>query len=654
MSKRFHAGGVALAALLMATGASAQERLISPDGRVAVEVALDGGGVPQVSVSYAGRPVVASSQLGLDFDSGFLGRGLSVAAVGRAEGFETYDLMGKFSRVEKPWREMTIDYTATVNGAERRLSMVFRAYDDGAAFRYIVPDQPGFGGSALRVEQTVLGFPVDYQCWGVNLGRVTTSHEGEFDAVRASVMREHNWFDAPLVCQGEGAAFALAESDVDHYPAVYFTGRGDGGLGVQTRHAPRPTEPGVLTRSYAGSEFVTPWRVVMLGETPGDLTESTLVTDLATAPQGDFSWVRPGRSAWDWWNGPVLEGVPGGAGMNTATFERFIDFAHQNGLEYILIDEGWYAGAGGGGTVRPGADITRMNPAIDIPHLVRYGRERGVGVWLWMNWIAFDAQMDQALDLYQSWGVAGLKIDFMDRDDQPMVDWYHRVLREAASHRLMVNFHGAYHPTGLNRTFPNYVTQEGILGAEYNKWSGRITARHNVTLPYTRFLVGPGDYTPAGFRNVSPQAFEARNTLPMVQTTRAHQLAMAVVFDSPMMVYADTPDAYRAAPEDFAFLAAAPAVWDETRFISGDVGESVVMARRSGRDWFIGAMTNEDGRSVTIPLDFLGAGRFEAQIWADGDAPDQTVRSTQAVAATDALTLDLKPTGGAAVRIRRR
>lgn len=336
--------------------------------------------------------------------------------------------------------------------------------------------------------------------------------------------------------------------------------------------------------------------------------------------------------------------------MNTATFKAFIDFAAANGLQYVTIDEGWYRGAGGGGVVRPGVDVTQTVPEIDIPGLIAYGRSKGVGLFLWLNWKALDAQFDAALAQYQAWGIAGIKVDFMDRDDQQMVDWYHRLLERAAQHRLMVNLHGAFHPTGLTRTYPNFVTQEGVLGAENNKWSSRITAEHNVTLAYTRMLLGPMDYTPGGFDNQTPETFRYRFLLPTVMTTRAHGLAMFVVYESPLQTVADTPDAY-AGQQETAFIAQVPTTWDETRFIAGEIGQSIVLARRKGRDWYVGAMTDAEGRTVSLPLDFLGRGRFTATIYADCEAPNRTAISTQAVEAGTTLSLALRPSGGAAIRI---
>lgn len=641
--------------LLFAGTAAAQERVLaSPDGRLRIVFDQQADGMPVYSVQRDGRTIIAPSQLTLDLDiGGQLGRGMTVTGTREREGRDAYDLIGKASRIDHAWREMTVELreAPAAGRSTRTMQLIFRAYDSGVAVRYVVPTDGGLEAVGLKAENTQFAFPADYTCWGLNLGRFNSAHEGEFDPIAASRIRDHNAYDAPLVCETEpgGPAFALAEADLRNYPALYLAGRGDGEAGVQARLAPHPDAPTLVARTRLGSPLTTPWRVIMVGDHAGDLIESTLVTDLSPAPSFDASWVRPGKSAWDWWNGGLIDSVPN-SGMNTATFKAFIDFAAANGLQYIMVDEGWYRGAGGGGVVRPGVDVTRTVPEIDIPELVAYGRERGVGVLLWLNWKALDAQFDAALDQYQAWGVAGIKVDFMDRDDQPMVDWFHRILSQAAEHHLLVDLHGAFHPTGLTRTYPNFLTQEGVLGAEYNKWSARVTATHNVTLPYTRMIVGPIDYTPGGFRNVTPETFEHRFLLPTVMTTRAHGLAMFVVYDSPLTVVADTPDAYAGQPET-AFIAQVPTVWDETRFLSGEIGQSVVLARRSGRDWYVGAMTNEEGRTIRIPLDFLGSGRFTATTYADGETPTDVDITARAVTAGDSLTLELKGSGGAAVRL---
>jgi len=652
---RTHAAGLMAGAAMAIVAASpafaAEQRLTSPDGALQVTVS-DSDGQARYAVAYKGQPLLAPSPLGLVLSAGgSLSHGLKIAGAAPSSGDATYDLVaGKTRTVRDRYNQLDVDFQEP-EGGKRRLRVIVRAYDDGVAFRYVLPRQPGLDAVNIRNEETRFDFPADYRCWGLNLGKFGTSHEGEFDPVQASKLREHNLYDAPLVCEGANAAFAIAEADLKDYAGLYLTGRGDGGLGVQAKLSPRLDDPTVAVRTRIGADVVSPWRVVMVAPKAGQLIESNLVTTLsAPSKVADTSWIKPGKAAWDWWNGPSISGVAK-PGMNAETIKRYIDFAAANGLDYMLIDEGWHAGAGGGGAVQPGVDVTRPIPELDLPGLIAYAKERKVGLWLWLNWKALDAQMDEAVPLYEQWGIKGIKVDFMDRDDQAMVDYYHRLLTKAGQHHLMVDLHGAEHPTGLIRTYPHYLTQEGVMGAEYNKWSRRVTAAHNVTLPYTRMLLGPMDYTPGGFRNVAPAAFDPRNTLPFVQTTRGQALAMYVVYDSPFGIVADSPDTYKDSPAGLDFVAAAPTTWDETRFVAGEIGQSVVLARRKGADWWIGAMTNEAGRTVKVPLGFLGAGAFTADIRQDGAAPTDLVASTRTVKAGDVLTLKLAPSGGAAVRL---
>lgn len=644
-----------VAALLSVSAQAADLKLTSPDGKVEIVVGSNAERQPTYAVSFGGKPVIVPSPLGLDLDKGGrLSFNLEVKGSRQTSADSTYKLIsGKVSTARDHYNELVVDLEER-EGSHRKLQLVFRAYDDGVAFRYRLPVQPGLEAVNILGEMTQFDFAKDFGCWGLNLGKFGTSHEGEYDPVQASKLRDNHLFEAPLVCKtGEGqAAFAITEAGVKNYAGMYLKGRSDGGLGAQVRLSPRLDEPRIAVKTRIGSDVLSPWRVVMLGETPGKLIESTLITNLNPEPGFDTSWIKPGKAAWDWWNGPSLAGVKQ-AGMNNETIKAFIDFAADAGLEYMLIDEGWYAGAGGGGTVRPGVDITRSIPEIDLPMLVEYGRKKGVGLWLWLNWKALDAQMDEALELYEKLGIKGVKVDFMDRDDQQIVDWYHKVLTKAAKHKLMVNLHGAYKPTGLIRTYPHYLTQEGVLGAEYNKWSRRITATHNVTLAYTRMLLGPMDYTPGGFLNVKPEDFTIRNAPPFVQTTRGQGLAMYVVYDSPLVMVSDSPDNYRG-QAGLDFISRVPTTWDETRVLAGDIDEYIVIARRKGKDWYVGAMTNEAGRTVALPLNFLGKGNYTLTSWLDGEKPTALKIENRKLAAGDRtpLTITMAPSGGAALHFK--
>ena len=654
-SASFFAALLSLCSLLSPAAAFAEKAatLRSPNGRVAVALSLTPDGVPQYTVSWRDAQVIAPSALGLDLgEGGKLDTGFRITGTQRNRGDRRYRLVaGKSAEVRDHYNELVVGLADKEGHA---LDVVLRAYDDGAALRYRLP-RPA-DTLTIRGEFTGFAFPRDYACWALNLGRFGTSHEGEYDPVAASKLRPHNLVELPLVCRSGNAAttFAIAEADLDQYAGLYLSGRADGDLGVEAKLSPRLDEPDIAVRlradEIASAKFETPWRAIMLGDTPGSLIESNLIANLnPPTPIADTSWIRPGKSAWDWWSGGLAPDVPN-AGMNDATMRRYIDHAASLSLQYMLIDDGWYHGSTGDGRYHADADITRSVPAIDLPGLVLYAGERGVGIWVWAHWKALDARMEEALAHYEKLGIKGIKVDFMDRDDQQMVAFYHRLLASAARHRLLVDLHGAYRPTGLNRTWPNYLTQEGVLGAEYNKWTRRITATHNLTLPFTRMLLGPMDYTPGGFRNVRPEEFEPRHIGPMVMTTRAQQLAMFVVYESPFAVVADSPDVYAGAP-GADFLAQVPVTWDETRVLAGEIGEHIVIARRSGHDWYVGAMGNEEARTLSVTLDFLPAGAFEATLYQDGDEPKDLRRETRRVDAKQSLPLVLAASGGAVVRL---
>jgi alpha-glucosidase len=646
---------LALALLAAPAVATAQERhLLSPDG--AIDVAIGQDPVtkgPTYRIALRGRPVIADSPLGLAFEAyRKLGPDTEIVRATPSSVDTSYRLLaGKTSLARDHYNELVLALSET-GGAHRKLEIVFRAYDDAVAFRYRLPVQPAFTDLRLAGELTEFAFPADYKCWGLNLGRFDTSHEGEYDPIQASQVRPHNLFETPVTCRtGAGDTVAITEADLRDYSGAYLTGRETGELGFALRLTPRLDDPAIAVKADLRTVgLTTPWRVVMLGDTPGKLIDSNIITSVNPAPNGDFSWVKPGKTAWDWWNGPTLKALPGGARMNDATIRAYIDFAAANRLPYMLIDEGWYINSGGGPLVYPGADIMTVVPTIDLPGLVRYAADRKVGLWLWANWRVLDAKMDAAFDRYAAMGIKGFKVDFMDRSDQQIVAFYQRIFKASADRHLMLDLHGAYHPTGATRTWPHFLTQEGVLGAEYNKWTRRITARHNVTLPFTRGLAGPYDYTPGGFRNATPATFRIEPQTPMVQTTRGQALAMYVVYDSPFMGLADSPDNYAGAA-GLDFLRAVPATWDETHVVSGTIGEQIVTARRSGKDWYVGAMTDESPRTLDVPLAFLGAGRFTATIWQDGAAPTELATTTRTVTARDSLRLVLAGSGGAAIRL---
>jgi alpha-glucosidase len=408
--------------------------------------------------------------------------------------------------------------------------------------------------------------------------------------------------------------------------------------------APRLDNEGLVK---AKTPHRSPWRVLMIGRQPGRLVESEIIRNLSTPSKlNDTAWIRPGIMAEDhWWTGDQK--------MDTATILTHLDFAAEMGWEYQMLDWGWY-----GEPNQADSDITQPTAALDFDHVLRVADQRGVRLWLWLHWVDLDRNeaWKKAFPLYAKWGVAGVQIDFMDRDDQEVVNWYEKITAAAAEHQLMVSFHGAYKPAGFDRTYPNQLTREGVLGNEYNKWSRLVTAEHKLTVPFTRFLQGPADFTPGGFLNRQPAAFQTNVQPTQVQGTRGGELALFVCYDSPLCQLCEAPAQMRGQPGT-DFLKVVPTVWDDTRVLDGAVGEYLVMARESGDMWYLGAMTNSDRRELSAILDFLGPGRWKMRLWKDAaDAaknPERLAVEERIVRAGDTITLRLAPSGGCVARFEK-
>lgn len=640
-----------LLAFLFCSFAFAQSATVdSPDGRIRLKFDAPGNAPVTYSVTFNGKPVIAASRLGLDPQGQpLLGDVLNLIETKPGKVDETYNMPhGKAN----PLRSIcnTVDLTLREpSGLQRSLGVEFRVFNDGVAFRYKVPSQPNVREMRIEKEITQFNLAKEGNSWSLQLEGYRTSYEDSYSALPVTSIKRDALVALPFLAEIPGSAWVgITEAHLENYSGMYL--RRTQGRTFEAALAPRADDAALLVRALTPME--SPWRVILIGDRPGALIESNIVLHLNPAPRFDAVWVTPGKTCWSWWSGDYAENVPFKPAMNTATMKHYIDFSAQAGLEYALIDEGWSAMVGG-----RALDLTRTNPELNLPELLDYAKAKGVKVWLWAHWTMVDLQMDQAFPLFEKWGVAGIKIDFMDRDDQTMVDFYHRCARKAAEHKLMVDFHGAYKPTGLRRYYPNVLTHEGVMGLEYLKWSARVTADHNTIIPFTRMLAGPLDYTPGGFNNVPWAEFTPRNLNPAVPTTRGHQLGLYVVFESAFQMLADHPEAYKGTKE-LAFLSAVPVTWDETRVLSGYPGEFVVIARRRGPDWFVGGVGNSEPRDVEVKLDFLDGAKFECELFAD--APDAAVNAKntmitkQAVAKGQSLRIKLAPAGGFAAIIKKR
>jgi alpha-glucosidase len=398
--------------------------------------------------------------------------------------------------------------------------------------------------------------------------------------------------------------------------------------------------------------FVSPWRILMISDDPGQLLESNIILHLSDPPAiEDTSWIKPGKTTFPWWNHYVLEGVDFKPGVNTATMKHYIDFCAEQGIPYHSLDGldiAWY-----GGPIAPNGptDVTTAAPSIDMPELLRYAKEKGVRLRLWMHWKALKPQIDEAFATYERWGIEGVMVDFMDRDDQEMVRFYHEMARKAARHHLTVTLHGAYKPTGMERTWPNVLTYEAVLNQEYNKWRGPADRgtppAHNLDVAFIRMLAGPLDYHQGGMRNVLPENYHFRDIAPPVPGTRGHQLAMYVVYQNHLSMMADYPAAYRGQP-GLKFLVEVPTTWDETRVLHAEFGKCIVIARRKGDVWYLGGMTAGEARTLTLPLRILGDGSYRAELYEDqlADGPTAVSLRKQIVSADKPLEVVIPRAGG--------
>ncbi len=635
----------------------------SPDGRIALTVrvrpAPDGRQVPTYEISFRGVSLVGSSALGLDLGrAGALGRDVQVTGFTRAahDGI-VRGLLGKASTARDRYQE-TVIALAERAPSGRRFEVVVRAYDDAVAFRYRIPRQPGLADVTVTGERTEFTLDARDTAYVLPRAGFVSSYEGFYTVTPLGAITPDTLLALPALFHHAGGAwFALTEADLTDFAGLYVvhSAPSPGRAGVlASRLSPLPGVPGEMVRTAA--PVAAPWRVLLVGDAPGRLIESNAVA-LLNPPSAiaDASWIHPGKTTFPWWNDYVVPDTTFRGGLNTATAKYYIDFCAAHGIAYHTLDgfqdTAWY-----GGGIDPGdhvPDVTAALPAIDLPEVLRYARSRGVRIRVWTHWKALRPQLDTALARYARMGIEGIMVDFMDRDDQEMVRFYHEVVAKAAARHLTVVLHGAYKPTGMGRTYPNLLTVEAVMGLEYDKFDGSrgVTPSHELLVPFTRMLAGPLDFHQGGFRYVSEGAFRPRYTGPRVIGTRARTLATYVVYDDPLPMMADAPSAY-AGQLGLDFVAAVPTTWDETRVIAAHVGEVLTVARRRGATWYVGTMTDGTARTVDVPLDFLGGGAYTADVYADAlDAVPQARRTTRRVTRADVVHVALAPAGGHAMRL---
>lgn len=568
-------------------------------------------------------------------------------------------------QVRDCFNELTLKY--------KEYDVVFRAYDKGIAYRFVAHAKAPF---KVQSEQADFAFAGDWNMYvpyvSQHLETIESQHmnsfESRYDHTPLSAWDKSRLAFSPMmVNEPSGLSMLIMEADLMDYPGMYlYNSDGDSTLEGHFAHKPKDVHQGghnmlqMLVDSredylaeYDRKDVSFPWRIVAVGENDAAVADNDFVYLLATPqdPNEDYSWVRPGKVAWDWWNNWNIIGVDFKAGVNTDTYKYYIDFASKNGIEYVILDEGW--------AVNKKADLFQVVPEINLEQIIAYAEERNVGIILWAGYHAFDRDMEKVCKVYSEMGVKGFKVDFMDRDDCDMVDFHRRAAQMCAKYHMMVDFHGTYKPTGLSRTYPCVINYEGIHGLEQMKWSTIEVdqVEYDVTVPFIRFAAGQADYTQGAMRNGTKSTFHTSNSEPMSQGTRCRQLAEYVVFYSPLNMLCDSPSAYMKEPECTKFIASIPVDWDETMILDGKAASHIVTARRHGDDWYIGGLTSWKERDVELDLSFIGAGRYQAVLYKDGKNASKNANDFAIEELTidtgKPLTVHLAPGGGFALVLKK-
>ena len=632
-------------------------RLSSPNGTVQFQFRVTPA-APVYAVSFRGKPVLLESKWSLDFKNGSFGKNLEIKNTRFQTKNETYELVvGKAKKVQNHYRELTIDLVSQ-EAPNWEITLKVRAYDDGVAFRYEFPKQKTQDHYELTNENATFRFAANPTVSTLLHSNYKTSHEGLYTTKALNALPDTMLLDLPTLFQfSDNLYVAITEAALRDYAGMYLQKTDNQTL--ITKLSPLPNQTDLKVKATLPHQ--SPWRVLMLADRVGSLIESNILTNL-NEPLAikDVSWLKPGKTTWTWWNGDIIKNVDFKVGNNFETHRWYIDFCAANHIEYhSIIEHGnvaWYAGDGTGfDPPPPHADVTKPLESLEIERIAAYSRQKGVGLRVWVHWKPLSEKLEEAFALYEKWNIKGLMIDFMDRDDQEMVNWTEKVLKLAAKHHLHVQFHGAYKPTGLSRTYPNEFTKEAVLNLENLKWGNDCDPEHNLMIPFTRLLAGPLDYHPGGFRALPKADFKGSFLEPNVMGTRCHHLAMYVVYESYLQMLSDYPQAYEG-QTGFEFLQQIPTTWDETKVPDAKVGDFVTIARRKGREWYVGSMNDWTARTRTIKLDFLPEGKFLADVFADTDEantqPNKLTKTTRTVTNKDTLTFKMAAGGGQAMWIR--
>jgi alpha-glucosidase len=650
--------------MLVGSALASPLTLVSPNGEVTVD--FDIKELPQpylpgkrayYRVLYKHTQLLLDSPLGLTFiGMPAFGEDLEIIGTSSEEHSSTWeDALGTRRTVPDRYRELTVRLRQK-RKPFLMLNVVFRAYNEGIAFRYEIPKQDSVGRFKISSENTGFFFGHDGMAYALNLGRYNTNYEGTYEPVQLSDIQPDSIIGVPLLVHpSEGVWAAILEADLENYGGMYLGGTRGAFTWLTTKISPHEDRVDVV--AVGSTPARTPWRVVLVNANPGGLIESDYLMLNLNPPSRieDASWITSGNAVWD--NDPFDK--------STETMKHYIDFASSHGIPYLLTDVGWAKKDLETPTKgvhpdqwaqilpelgwSPVEDLMHPIPKIDMPEVLAYAKQKHVKVMLWIHWTSARDQMEKVFPFYEHMGLAGFKVDFMNDvpDDQTTVKFYHDLTQLAAEHHLVIDFHGAYKPTGLRRTYPNLITREAVMGLEYNSVSSQAGPEHEVTLPFTRMLAGPMDYTPGCFNNATKEQFKPGKG--MCQGTRAHQLAMYVVFFSPIqMIDATLAEIQNA--QGFEFIENVPAVWDETKVIAGEPGKFIIVARRAKDVWYLGGMTNWGARDVDVPVAFLSGLPYQLKLFTDGPHADRDAKElrigTQRISSASTITIHMAPGGG--------
>ncbi len=627
----------------------------SPDGKLVLSVAA--GKNITWAVKHMGTDVIMPSEISLTtINNEILGKNAILKKADKDTVYEIFDTwVYKKNSVTDNYNQLTLTFKGDYG-------LVFRVFNNGVAYRFFIRRK---GEITILNEEANFNFKDDYKAYlpfvndPRNKDKFNNSFEAHYDLLNLSKIKKDTLAFLPvLVDAGSPIKAAILEADLQDYPGMYVTPGDRNNL-----HGVFPAYPSEeALGGYNNINFVVtkrenyiaktsgsrnfPWRLVVISDEDKQLADNDLVQCLSAPSKiKEDSWIKPGKVAWDWWNDWNVTHVNFKAGINVETYKYYIDFAVANKLAYLIIDEGW-------------SDDHDLNQnKIDVQQIVDYGKQKGIGVILWATWYSITRDTEGLFTKFEQMGVKGFKIDFIDRDDQKAVSSLYEIAQKAANHHLLVDYHGMYKPSGIQRTFPNIINCEGVKGLENMKWGTDNQPGYDVSIPFIRMLSGPMDYTPGGMRNASKSAFRPVNENPMTQGTRCHQLAMYTIFEAPLQMLADNPTIYKQEQESTDFIDSIPTTFDATTALDGKVGEYVSIARKKGTTWFVGAMTNWDARDITINLSFLGKGAYKAIIFEDGinankDAADYTAK-TLTVTANDKIAVKMASGGGWAARFEK-